>query len=150
VSQISRDHVLGVLKPIWKTKTETPKRLRGRLETVLDFAIANDWGAEPNPARWRDHLQKLLPPPSRLAPVEHHAALAHADMPAFMHALRARSGAAALALEFTILAAARTSEVLGAAGTRWISPGQSGRFLRHEPRRRASTACRCRSRPWQF
>lgn len=116
VSQVSRDHVLAVLKPIWKTKTETAKRLRGRLETVLDFAIANDWRGEPNPARWRGHLQKLLPPPSRLAPVEHHAALAHADLPVFMQALRTRPGTAALALQFTILTAARTSEVLGA---RW-------------------------------
>jgi integrase len=116
VTQVSRDHVLGVLKPIWKTKTETAKRLRGRIETVLDFAIANDWRGEPNPARWRGHLAKLLPPPSRLSPVEHHAALAHADMPEFMQALRARVGTAARAFEFTILTAARTSEVLGA---RW-------------------------------
>jgi integrase len=108
--------VLKVLEPIWTEKPETAKRLRGRIESILDFAKAREWRVGENPARWRGHLDTLLPPISKVRKVEHHAALPYAELPAFLGQLRAQEGAAAQALEFAILTAARTSEVLGA---RW-------------------------------
>jgi integrase len=106
------DLIMKVLTPIWYTKTETASRVRGRIERVLDWAKARGYRDGENPARWKGHLDKLLPPRSRVAPVKHHAALPYADVPAFMEKLRAVDGTAARALEFTILTAARASEVL--------------------------------------
>jgi len=109
-------HVLKILEPIWATKTETAKRLRGRIEQVLDAAhtrgqITGPWQ---NPARWRGHLDKLLAKPSRVAKVEHHRALAVGEVGAFMARLRKQEGQGAKALEFAILTAARSGEVRGA------------------------------------
>jgi integrase len=108
--------VLRVLEPIWRKKPETASRLRGRLEGILDFAKARGYRDAENPARWRGHLDKLLPARSKVREVEHHAALPYAKLAAFLVALRKQEGIAARALEFLILTAARTGEVIGA---RW-------------------------------
>ncbi len=108
--------VVQALKPIWPTKTETAIRTRGRIERILDWARVSGFRTGDNPARWRGHLDQLLPRPSRIAKVEHHAALPYAEIGAFMRLLREQKGVAARALEFTILTAARTVEALG---TRW-------------------------------
>ena len=109
--------VLGVLQPIWQTTPETASRLRGRIETVLDAARAKGHIArnEANPARWRGHLDKLLSKRQKLTR-GHHAAMAFDDVPEFIGKLRERPAIAAMALEFLILTAARSGEVLGA---RW-------------------------------
>jgi integrase len=106
------DLIMRVLRPIWYTKTETASRVRGRIEAVLDWAKAHGYRGGENPARWKGHLDKLLPAKGKVAPVKHHAALPYADVPDFMAKLRAVEGTAARALEFTILTAARTSEAL--------------------------------------
>jgi integrase len=108
--------VLRVLEPIWTAKPETASRLRGRLESILDFAKARGYRDGENPARWRGHLDKLLPARSKVREIEHHAALPYADLPAFLVALRTQGSSAARALEFLVLTAARTGEVIGA---RW-------------------------------
>ncbi len=108
--------VLKVIEPIWSTKTETASRVRGRIETVLSWAKARGYRQGDNPATWRGHLDQLLPARSQVAPVEHHAALPYAQLPAFMAKLRAKEGVSARALEFTILTAARTGDTIGA---RW-------------------------------
>ena len=106
--------VTQVLEPIWSTKPETASRLRGRIERVLDWAKARGFRAGENPARWRGHLDQLLPARSRVRNVRHHAALPFGELPPFTIALRKRAGVAARALEFAILTAARTGEVIGA------------------------------------
>ena len=116
VSEIGTDHIMDVLQPIWQRIPETASRLRGRIEAVLDFAKARKWREGENPAQWRGHLSHLLPAVSKVARVEHHAALPWAGMGAFMKELRQREATSARALEFAILTAARTGEVLGA---RW-------------------------------
>ena len=105
--------VLSCLTPIWQAKPETASRVRGRIERVLNAAKAERLRAGENPAAWRGHLDATLPKPGKLTR-GHHAALAYADMPAFMADLRARPALAALALELAILTATRTSEVLNA------------------------------------
>jgi integrase len=106
--------VMRCLEPIWKHKAETASRVRGRIESVLDWATVRGYRAGENPARWRGHLAKLLPIRAKVQRVEHHAALPYAEMPGFVAELRRQTGVAARALEFTILTATRTSEVLGA------------------------------------
>jgi integrase len=113
--RITTDDVLSVLKPLWNEKPETASRLRGRIERVLDAAKAQGLRTGENPARWRGHLDQLLPKRQRLTR-GHHAAMSYGDVPAFVGALQSRQATAALALEFTILTAARRGEVLGA---RW-------------------------------
>jgi integrase len=113
VDKITTDDVLSVLKPFWNEKPETASRLRGRIERVLDAAKAQGLRSGENPARWRGHLDQLLPKRQRLTR-GHHAAMAYADVPAFMPDLQSRKATAALALEFAILTAARSGEVLGA------------------------------------
>jgi integrase len=106
---------LKVLEPIWTKKPETAKRTRGRIEAILDWAAARGYRNGENPARWRGHLDKLLPSPRKVRAVRHHPALPYAELPAFMAELRAREqGLSARALEFTILTAARTGETIGA------------------------------------
>lgn len=114
VSAIETRHVLAALEPIWAEKPETASRVRGRIEAVLDWARAQGYRSGENPARWKGHLEMILPAKSRVAPVTHHAALAFAELPAFMQRLAGVKGVAARALEFTILTAARTGEVIGA------------------------------------
>ncbi|MBL8538802.1 MAG: integrase arm-type DNA-binding domain-containing protein [Betaproteobacteria bacterium] len=106
--------VLRVLEPIWCEKPETASRVRGRVEAVLGWAGARGYRSIENPARWRGHLDKLLPAPTKVRAVAHHAALPYAEISDFMQALRAQAGIGARALEFAILTAARTGEVLGA------------------------------------
>ena len=115
VNEITADHVMKILKPIWYEKTVTATRVRARIETVLDFAIAmKKRPAGDNPARWDGNLKHLLASPEKIAPVIHHAALDYKRMGAFMAALRQREGVGALALEFVILTCSRTGETLGA------------------------------------
>ena len=115
VHLITTNDVLSVLKPLWNDKPETASRLRGRIERVLDAAKAQGLRSGENPARWRGHLDQLLPKRLRLTR-GHHPAMNYSDLPAFMNDLRKRQVTAASALEFTILTAARSREVLGA---RW-------------------------------
>lgn len=113
VCDVATAHVLQIIEPIWKVKAETASRVRGRIETVLDAAKARGYREGENPARWRGHIQQILPKRTRLAR-GHHKAMSYEELPAFMALLRARKAVAALALEFTILTATRTGEVLGA------------------------------------
>lgn len=110
---IGTDDVLGVLKPLWSRVPETAERLRGRIEAVLDAAKAKGWRAGENPARWRGHLEQLLPRRQRLTR-GHHAALPYDDIAAFMGELRTRRAMAARALEFIILTGTRSGEALNA------------------------------------
>ena len=112
-ADVTTDDVLGVLKPLWLTKPETASRLRGRIERTLDFAKARGMRSGENQARWRGHLDALLPKRPKLTR-GHHKAMAFVDVPEFMEKLRKRDGAAPAALEFAILNAARSGEVLGA------------------------------------
>jgi integrase len=112
VDTIATDDVLAVLKPIWTTKAETASRVRGRIEKVLDAAKAKGFREGENPARWRGHLDHLLPRPSKLAR-GHHAAMSYEDVATFVSKLRKREASAALALELCILTAARSGEILG-------------------------------------
>ena len=113
VGSIETPHVLDVLKPIWSKKPETASRVRQRIEAVLDYAAAKGIRDGVNPARWRGHLQNLLPKPSAVRAVEHHPALDWRELPKFMHELAQRNGVSARALEFLILTAARSGEVRG-------------------------------------
>jgi integrase len=112
VDTVATDDVLAVLKPIWMTKAETASRVRGRIEKVLDAAKAKGFRDGENPARWRGHLDHLLPRPSKLAR-GHHAAMPYEDVAAFIAKLRGREATAGLALELCILTAARSGEILG-------------------------------------
>jgi integrase len=116
VDKVDLPLVLKVLEPIWREKPETASRLRGRIEKVLDWAASRKLRSGENPARWKGHLEHQLAAPSKIKKVEHHAALPYADMPAFMAGLRGMDGISPRALEFAILTAARTGEVVGA---RW-------------------------------
>ncbi len=108
--------VMKAVEPIWTEKPETASRVRGRIESVLDWATARGYRQGENPARWRGHLENLLPPRSKVRRVEHHAALPYGEIAAFMAELRQQEGVGARALEFAILTAASTGEVIGA---RW-------------------------------
>jgi integrase len=112
VDRITTADVLAVLKPLWTEKPETASRLRGRIEKVLDAARAKGYREGENPARWRGHLDHPLPKPRKLSR-GHHAAMPYEALPGFMGELRERPAIAALALEFCILTAARSGEVLG-------------------------------------
>lgn len=114
IADVDTGLVLKALEPIWAAKPETASRVRGRIEAVLDWAKARGRREGENPARWRGHLDKLLPARRKMRRVEHHAALSYTELPAFMAALRKREAIATRALEFAILTAARTGEVIGA------------------------------------
>jgi len=114
IQAIDTNLVLKVLQPIWKTKPETASRVRGRIEAILDWAKVRGLRQGENPARWRGHLDHLLPAPSKVRRVKHHAALPYAELPDFVVRLKAQQSVAARALEFTILTAARTGETIGA------------------------------------
>lgn len=113
VADVATPHILSILEPIWADKPETASRIRGRIETVLDAAKARGYRDGENPARWRGHIGLILPARSRLSR-GHHPALPHERVAEFVADLRSRSGMAALALEFTILTAARTGETIKA------------------------------------
>lgn len=114
VGDIELAHVLKVLEPIWHEKTETATRVRGRIEQVLDWATVRGYRKGENPARWKGHLDHLLAKPSKIADVEHHAAVPIDDVGEFLVRLRSMDGMGARALEFAILTAARSGEVRGA------------------------------------
>lgn len=114
VADVSQAHVLGILEPIWITKTETAKRLRGRIEAVLDWATVKGHRTGENPARWKGRLDKLLPKPDRVAVIEHHPAVPVAEAPAFYARLVGAPGLGARALQLAMLTAARSGEVRGA------------------------------------
>lgn len=111
VSAVETAHVLRILEPIWTTKSETASRVRGRIEHVLDWAKVRGYRAGENPARWRGHLDKLLPKKSAVKRVEHLPALPYAKLGDFMRDLRKQPGVAARALELAILCASRSGEV---------------------------------------
>src|SRR5262249_26279470 len=106
--------VMKAVEPIWTTKPETAGRVRGRIESVLDWAAARGYRQGENPARWRGHLENLLPKKSKVRRVQHHAALPYDQLPKFMADLRLQESVGARALEFLILTVARTGEVTGA------------------------------------
>jgi integrase len=130
VSEVSTGHVTRILTPIWSTKSETASRVRGRIETVLDYAKVHGWRSGENPARWKGHLDNVLPARAKVAKVEHYAALPWAEIGAFMAELEKQDGVGALAFRFTILTACRTGEAIGARWSEidmkaevWIIPG---------------------------
>ncbi len=114
VAAIDTGLVLKVIEPIWNEKTETASRVRGRIESVLDWATVRGYRTGDNPARWKGHLGEVLPARGQIQKTNHHAALPYTEIGGFVAALRQREGVAARALEFTILTAARTNEVIGA------------------------------------
>jgi integrase len=114
VQSIDTGLVHKVLEPIWSAKPETASRVRGRIESILDWAKVRGYRQGENPARWRGHIDKLFPSRAKLREVKHLAALPYVDVPAFISGLREREGSDARAFEFTILTAARSNEVLGA------------------------------------
>jgi len=123
--------VCKVLERIWTVKPETASRVRGRVEAILDWAKVRGYRSGENPARWRGHLDQALPPRSKIRKIAHHPALPYSEIGGFMVSLREREAIAARALEFTILTAARTGEVLGARRTEidlaskvWTIPGE--------------------------
>jgi integrase len=131
VAEVDVAVVMKVIEPLWSTKTETAGRVRARIETVLDWAKARGYRIGENPARWRGHLDQLLPKKSKVRKVRHHPALPHDELGAFMQDLRAREGVATAALEFLILTVGRTNEVIGARwsevdakGKVWIVPAE--------------------------
>jgi integrase len=113
LDEIDTDDILKILTPIWKSKTETASRLRGRLEWILAAACTRKLRNGMNPALWRGHLQTILPAPKKMMEVRHHPALPYRALPEFLALLRNIDSVAALALEFTILNASRTGEILG-------------------------------------
>jgi integrase len=129
VRDIDTGLVLKVLEPIWKDRTETASRLRGRIESVLDWARVRGYRSGENPARWRGHLDHLLPRRSKVQRVNHLAAFPYQQLPTLLKRIRAHESVAARALEFTILTAARTGEVRFATLTEiqngvWVVPGR--------------------------
>jgi integrase len=137
VADLDTNHILSVLQPIWESKCETASRLRGRIERIIARSTVRGDRTGHNPATWRGHLQEALPKRSEVQPIVHHPAMDYADVPAFMGELQTKEGVAARALEFLVLTAARTGEVINAdwrevdlrAGT-WTVPAtraKSGR-----------------------
>lgn len=111
VADVGLSEVMRILEPIWYTKTETASRLRGRIETILSWAIVRGHREPPNPALWRGHLDMLLPKQSKIQTVKHHAALDWKALPRFIADLRKHPAPSARALEFTILTAVRSGEL---------------------------------------
>jgi integrase len=131
VNQINKTHILEVLQPIWLEKNETASRLRGRIETILDYAKAKEFREGDNPAGWKGMLKPLLPEPSKIQKRKHHAALPYVEISDFMKELSKRPGLSARALEFSILTVARSGEVRGATWDEidfdnkiWIVPAE--------------------------
>ncbi|MBA3254200.1 MAG: tyrosine-type recombinase/integrase [Burkholderiaceae bacterium] len=131
VADIGTPLVLEALQKIWSTKTETASRVRGRIEHVLGWATLHGYRSGDNPAKWNKHLEQALPNPAKIIAVEHHPAMPYEELPAFLPRLREQEGIAAIALEFLILCAARTGEVIGARWSEidhderiWTVPGQ--------------------------
>ncbi len=115
VDKVELAHIVSILEPIWKEKTETASRLRGRIESVLAWATVSGYRGGDNPARWQGNLDAVLPKPNKLKKVQHHKALGWQEIGNFVRALRKREGMAAKALEFLILTAVRSGELRGAS-----------------------------------
>ena len=113
LDEIDTDDILKILTPIWNTKTETASRLRGRIEWILAAATTRKLRSGVNPALWRGHLQTILPAPNKIKKVAHHKAMHYREIPNLIAELREMATIGALALEFTILNASRTGEVIG-------------------------------------
>lgn len=131
VDTIVTDDILKILSPIWNTKTETAKRIQGRVENILDYAAAHNYRDSQNPAQWRGHLNKLLPKPSRVKTVTHHPAMPYEEVADFMGQLSKKDSISAMALRVLILTATRTSEVLLATWSEidqesaiWVIPAE--------------------------
>ena len=131
VSTIETAHVVSIIEPIWANRTETASRLRGRIESILDWATVRGYRKGENPARWRGHLDKMLPARNKVQKVTHHPALDYRQIASFVSALRTVEGMGARALEFAILTAARSGEVRGAIwqeidrdARTWIVPAE--------------------------
>jgi integrase len=129
VQAVDTAMVMKILEPIWTTKPETASRVRGRIEAIIDWATVSKFRTGDNPARWKGHLDKLLPQKTKVRKVRHQPAMPYRDVPAFMGQLREQTSISARALEFTVLCAARTSESIGAtwpeidrAAKLWIIP----------------------------
>src|SRR6516225_11312762 len=129
VAVIDTPDILRAIEPLWKTKAITADRVRSRVEQVIDWAVVR--GHRPpgtNAARWKNHLDQVLPAPRKVAPIAHHAAMDYRELPAFMTRLRQDDTVAARALEFLILTGSRSNEVIGAVwdeidGATWVIPG---------------------------
>src|SRR5262245_1604917 len=132
VSSINVGTVMAVLEPLWTKTPETASRVRGRIERILDWARVHGFREGENPARWRGHLDHLLPAPTKVRKVKHYRALPYTDIAAFVAELRSRGGVGASALEFLILCAARSSEV---AGVRWTEIDRGARMWVVPPER---------------
>lgn len=111
ISSIDTDDILALLRPIWTTKTETADRVRGRIERILDYATTHHWREGDNPARWKGHLSNILPKPSSVAKVKHHAAIEWQKIQPVIANLHKSDGVSALAVQFLCLCASRSSEV---------------------------------------
>jgi integrase len=114
VAEVDTALAVRVLEPIWSRVPESASRIRGRCECIIDWAKAREYRTGENPFRWRGHLDKLFPAKAKVRRVEHHAAMPYSDVAGFVEKLREREGISARALEFLILTAARTGEVIGA------------------------------------
>lgn len=121
VDQITTAHLLAILTPIWQTRTETAKRVQGRIERILDAARAQGHRSGDNPARWRGHLQSILPSPRKVTKVRHQPALPWESVPSFILELRTHQGLSSKALEWLIRTATRTSETLAPPGRKSTS-----------------------------
>lgn len=129
VDKVNTTHILSILTPIWATKTETASRLRGRLEWILAAASTLKLREGANPASWRGHLQTILPAPRKISKVTHFKALPYRLVPGFLQDLRSQASMVSLALEFTILNASRSGEVLGGLRSElcddiWVIPAE--------------------------
>ena len=132
VNSIQTSHIMKILEPIWQEKNETAKRLRGRIESVLSWAISTSHRTDNrNPAAWKDHLSNILPAPSKVKTVQHHRSLDYLGLPGFFENLVPREGLGAKALQLQILCASRSGEVRGACWSEidfekriWTIPGQ--------------------------
>jgi integrase len=124
VSAIDTGMLMRVLEPIWAAKPTTASRVRGRIENVLDWAKVRGYRRDENPARWKGHLDHLLPSKSKVQAIEHHAAMPYAEIGGFMAQLRERPNVSARALEFLILTAGRRGEVIGARWSEIDLPGK--------------------------
>ena len=140
VGHVDTGFVMQVLQPLWTVKTQTAFRLKGRIETVLDFATARGWRTGENPCRWRGHLDQLLPNPKKLKPVQHLAAADWRTVPKLWRALEGQSGLPALAIRLIIATACRRGEILHGrwpevdlAARTWVIP--SGRTKSHREHR---------------
>ena len=128
IDEIDTQDILNILTPIWYKKTETASRLRGRIEWILASATTRKLRSGLNPATWKGHLETILPKPTRITPVKHHPALPYKEITAFLNILREKDSVAALALEFLVLNANRSGEVLNGLNSEisedglWVIP----------------------------